>query len=195
MALGVVGSVLAGYALARISFWVLGRIQDPPSAVVLQFVTTFGVWLLAERLHLSAVITVVVYAITLAQFAPGVTAARLRLPTYAVWDAAVFILNVLAFVLIGLQLRPILGELDPNTRIAYLQIAGCVLAVVIGVRFLWIMTYASVARLKLRWFGAGRWPGKQPPTLERGCPCELVRHARHRHARGCVRAPAWLSVS
>jgi hypothetical protein len=76
---------------------------------VLQFAGTFGVWILAEHLRLSAIVTVVVYAVTVARDAPAWVPARQRVPSYAVWETLVFILNVLAFVLIGLQLRPILG--------------------------------------------------------------------------------------
>ncbi len=40
----------------------------------------------------------------------------MRLPTYAVWDTAVFALNILAFIFIGLQIRPILGNLSAAER-------------------------------------------------------------------------------
>jgi NhaP-type Na+/H+ or K+/H+ antiporter len=35
-----------------------------PSSIVMQFATHFGVWILAESLHLSAIVTLVVYGIT-----------------------------------------------------------------------------------------------------------------------------------
>ena len=41
-----------------------------PSAVLLQFIGTFGVWIVAERLHLSAILTVVLYGMTLGRLAP-----------------------------------------------------------------------------------------------------------------------------
>jgi monovalent cation/hydrogen antiporter len=36
-------------------------VRHVPTAIILQFVTTFGVWLLAEWLALSAVLTTVCY--------------------------------------------------------------------------------------------------------------------------------------
>ena len=93
------------------------RIEDAPSATILQFVSTFGVWMLAEHTGLSAIITMVVYAMTTARIAPRRTAARNRVSSYSVWETAVFVLNVLAFVLMGLQARPILGRLaDRNSE-------------------------------------------------------------------------------
>ena len=44
----------------------------------------------------------VVYAITLARAAPHRTPARNRISSYSVWETAVFVLNVLAVVLMGL---------------------------------------------------------------------------------------------
>jgi NhaP-type Na+/H+ or K+/H+ antiporter len=157
--------VVAGYLLARLYLAFQPRIRDPSSSTVLQFAGTFGVWILAEEIGLSAIVTVVVYGITLARDAPRMVPARQRVPSYAVWDTVVFVLNVLAFVLIGLQLRPILSGLEPAQRLEYLQIAGAVLATVVIVRFLWGFTYYGATRLKTRLFGPGHWPGKKPPAL------------------------------
>jgi monovalent cation/hydrogen antiporter len=162
--LAIVGSVVAGYLLARVFLRLAIAITDVPSSIVLQFASTFGVWILAEHLHLSAIVTVVVYAITVARDAPRLVPARNRIPSYAVWDLAVFVLNVLAFVLIGLQLRPILGPLGPQERAAYFEVATLVLGIVVAARFVWVFSYSAVARLKLRWFGAGEWPGTAKPT-------------------------------
>jgi CPA1 family monovalent cation:H+ antiporter len=167
-ALSVVGSVIAGYILARVSMHWLLRVGDVPSSIVLQFASTFGVWILADHLGLSAIITVVVYAVTIARDAPARTPARQRVPSYAVWETVVFILNVLAFVLIGLQVRPILAELTREQRNEYFVIGAAVLATVILVRIAWVMTYNRVAQIKLHFFGAGRWPGSARPNIRGG---------------------------
>ena len=74
--------------------------------------STFAVWIAAERIGLSGIITMVVYAIAVARTAPDRFPARLRIPSYAVWEVVVFVLNVLAFILVGLQLKPILQRLS-----------------------------------------------------------------------------------
>ena len=112
-------------------------------------------WILAEEVGLSPIVTLVVFAITAARITPHRTPAELRLPSYAVWETVVFVLNVLAFVLIGLQLRPIFEGLDPATRVYYLQIAGAVLGMVIVVRMAWVMMYNRAATWKHRFFGGG----------------------------------------
>lgn len=166
--LAIFGSVVAGFVFARAGSFVLSRIEAVASAVVMQFVTTFGVWIASDRLGLSPIVTVVVHAITAARYAPSRTPARIRVPSYAVWDTVVFIVNVLAFVLIGLQLRPIVADLTPVQRVTYLQVAGLVLGVVIAIRMLWVMSYNAGARWLFRRYGPTRWPGKRPPTAAGG---------------------------
>ena len=106
--LAVVGSLVAGPALGWLTLQMLDRVRHVPTAIILQFVTTFGVWIFAEEVGLSGVLTVVCYAIAVAQTAPARTPARIRIPTYAVWETVIFALNILAFIFIGLQIRPIL---------------------------------------------------------------------------------------
>ena len=105
--LAVAGSLVAGPALGWVAIRFLAPVQHVPTAIILQFVSTFGVWILAERLHLSGVLTMVCYAMTVARSAPERIPARTRIPTYAVWETAIFALNILAFIFIGLQIRPI----------------------------------------------------------------------------------------
>jgi Na+/H+ antiporter len=140
------GSILLGALLSRVALALLGRVQDVATTVIVQFVSTFAIWLLAERLGLSGIITMVVFAILVARVAPGETPARLRIPSYAVWEVTVFVLNVLAFILVGLQLKPILHRLPRPQLATYLITAAAVCAAVVLVRIAWVMAYALVGR-------------------------------------------------
>jgi CPA1 family monovalent cation:H+ antiporter len=133
------GSVLLGLVLSRITLLVNTRIHDVATSVIVQFVGTFGVWLLAEAAHLSGILTMVVYAMAVAREAPTLIPARIRIPSYAVWEVAVFVLNVLAFILVGLQLKPILADLGQAEVVTYLGTAAVVCLVVMVVRMLWVM--------------------------------------------------------
>src|SRR5829696_4473746 len=97
------GSVALALALSRLTLLVSARITDVATAVVFQFCSTFLVWILAENLHLSGIITMVVFAMAASRRAPEIMPARIRIPTWAVWEVAVFVLNVLAFILVGFQ--------------------------------------------------------------------------------------------
>jgi NhaP-type Na+/H+ or K+/H+ antiporter len=166
--LAIVGSVVAGYVCGRLILIVIGRVHEVSSSIVLQFVFTFGIWIAADRAGLSAIVTLVVHAITVARYSPATTPARLRVPSYAVWDTVVYVVNVLAFVLIGLQLRPVLADLGAAQRMEYLRVAGLVLLTVVAIRIVWVMTYNLTAHWKIRRFGLGRWPGGPPPRAASG---------------------------
>ena len=166
--LAVVGSVIAGPSLGWVTLRLLARIEHVPTAIILQFVTTFAVWIFAETIGLSGVLTMVCYATTVAQTAPERIPARIRIPTYAVWETVVFALNILAFIFIGLQIRPIVDGLNPSERSQYLTVAGAILVTVIVVRLAWHMSFNAVIRWRDRRFGFNPPRPMLRPTVASG---------------------------
>ena len=163
MMLGITaGSILLGIVLARVVVRLLAGVEDVATAVILQFVSTFGVWLLAERLYLSGILTTVAFAMAASRWAADVTPARIRIPSYAVWEVAVFVLNVLAFILVGFQLKSITARLDRFTLMEYLGIAAVVCATTILARIAWVTGVAAVSRWRCRPQGDSR-----PPAVDR----------------------------
>ncbi|MER9682050.1 cation:proton antiporter [Mesorhizobium sp. M0184] len=164
--LSTVGSLAAGYVLGRLSLAILGRIDDPASGTVVQFASTFGVWILADRIGLSAIITIVVYAMTIARTSPRRMPARNRVSSYSVWETAVFVLNVLAFVLMGLQARSIVGRLAEQGQSEAFVFALAVLAVVIVSRLVWVLGCGAILRALARLGDEDR--RKDAPTFRGG---------------------------
>lgn len=163
----VIGSVLVGWMLGRLIGRLIGLFSDAPSSVIFQFVTTFAVWLAAEHLGLSGVVTIVVMAVTVAQDSAARMPAQLRVPTYAIWQSATVVLNVMAFTLIGLQIGPIL-DATGGQGIPYVLGALKLLAVVVVVRLLWVLTHYALVQLWDRLFGAAPSSPQvlKPPTLK-----------------------------
>jgi CPA1 family monovalent cation:H+ antiporter len=161
------GGIFLGHMLARLYLTLTRPVQEIPTSILLQFIGTFAVWLLAEALDLSAILTVIAYAMTLARHG-GPIGARHRISSYAVWDVVVFVMNVLAFVLIGLQLQMILRRpLGPDWYI-YLVSALAVCATVILVRMVWVNSYHFLVRWRLRLTGPGPWTKRTMPTAGGG---------------------------
>jgi CPA1 family monovalent cation:H+ antiporter len=104
---------------------------------------------------------------TIARQAPSRMDAQRRIASYAVWDVAVFVLNVLAFVLIGLQMKGIHSRLAGEWGL-YFGVATAVCAAVILVRIAWAMTYNFAIRWKIRRFGPGRGRRLMQPTVQSG---------------------------
>jgi CPA1 family monovalent cation:H+ antiporter len=146
----VLGSIALAVVLVRISLAVNARIEDVATAVVFQFCTAFGVWILAEQLHLSAIITLVVFAMLASRRAPEILPARMRIPAWAVWEVAVFVLNVLAFILVGFQLKSIAAGITPALGVRYAVVAAAVLLAVILARIMWVTGAAAFSRWRCR---------------------------------------------
>ncbi|HYZ83583.1 MAG TPA: sodium:proton antiporter, partial [Bryobacteraceae bacterium] len=153
------GSIVLGLLLSRPTLAVNARIHDVATAVVFQFCTTFGVWLVAERLGLSGIITMVVYAMAASRRVPEFMPARIRIPSWAVWEVAVFVLNVLAFILVGFQLRSITERVTGATGERYAVVAAVVCIVVILARIVWVTGAAAISRWRCR----PRSDGRQAP--------------------------------
>jgi monovalent cation/hydrogen antiporter len=166
--LAIAGSVVAGPALGWLTLRMMDRVQHVPTAIILQFASTFGVWIIAEHIGLSGVLTMVCYAIAVAQSAPERIPARIRVPTYAVWETIVFALNILAFIFIGLQIGPILESLEVADRGRYFAVAGTVLLTVIVVRLVWHMSFNTVVRWRHRRFGFHPPRPMLRPTIRSG---------------------------
>jgi NhaP-type Na+/H+ or K+/H+ antiporter len=122
-------------------------LRDVPISLIVQFASTFGVWIAAEAIGLSGILTLVAFAMTMARHTGPQLPARMRIPIFAVWETVVFVLNAFAFVLIGMQLRPIWERLDAGgARTDSLVTAAVVLGVTIAARFAWVMSYNALRR-------------------------------------------------
>ena len=145
--LTVFGSLAAGVGCAYALRPLTSGLRDVPISLIVQFAVTFGVWIAAEAIGLSGILTLVAYAMTVARRGGPQMPAHMRVPIFAVWETVVFVLNAFAFVLIGMQLRPIWQRLDAGgARTDALVTAAVVLCVTIAARFAWVMSYNALMR-------------------------------------------------
>jgi Na+/H+ antiporter len=145
--IAVPGGALLGVFAGILGMHALKRTAGTLSLIIIQFLVTFGTWILAERLQFSPIVAVVALAAVIARYMPSRTSPSDRVNSNAVWATVVFVLNVLAFQLMGLQARAILDQLRGADLRHALAFAGIVLGIVIGVRFAWVMLYGTVMRL------------------------------------------------
>ena len=145
--LTVFGSLAAGMACAYALRPLTSGLHDVAISLIAQFACTFGVWIAAEAIGLSGILTLVAYAMTVARRGGAQMPAHMRVPIFAVWETVVFVLNAFAFVLIGMQLRPIWERLQgTGARADALGTAAVVLVVTIAARFAWVMSYGALRR-------------------------------------------------
>jgi CPA1 family monovalent cation:H+ antiporter len=125
---------------------VFRHLEDTLLDILVTFLAGFGAYLLAEHVHASGVLAAVACGLVLGRQQHAAFTARTRVEAAAVWDFVEFVLTALVFVLIGLQLRDLLGRLDAydSWRLAGL---GCaVSATLIASRFGWVFVTTWLPR-------------------------------------------------
>jgi len=134
-------SIAFGVILGRIYMVIAPRLAGTLGGTLFEFVAVFGTWIIAERLHLSAILVVVSLAMTIAHYMLARQPPRTRLHSYSVWQTSVFLLNVLVFLLMGLQARAIVLDLDPQQLWFAIGFAAAVFLTVVVVRLLEVFAY------------------------------------------------------
>ena len=148
---GFVGVSAGGVACGLIVGWVVvqveKRLSDPPVAVLVSLLAPFAAWIPAELLQVSGVLSVVTAGIVLGRAAPRILTSDTRVLASGVWQMVIFVLNGLVFILIGLQLPTILGELRATWTPSQLAIlAAAVSLTVIVVRMIWVFPATYLPR-------------------------------------------------
>lgn len=146
---GAVVGVLIGWAAVQLR----KRLLDPVLDTAWSFVVPFVAYIPAEAIHGSGVLAVVISALILGQQTPRLLSGPSRLASRLNWRTIQFLLENLVFLLIGLQLRRILAEVADSdlSGLAIAGICGCVLAVTIVSRILWVFGSALARRVLRSW--------------------------------------------
>ena len=142
-----VGGIVIGYAVGWLATWVRKHLDDLAVDTLVSLLVPFVAYLPAEWAHVSGVLATVTAGLYVGRQLPRVTSSEQRLRLFAVWDALVFLLNGIVFILIGLQLPGILASIrdDPSMTVVRLTMYTLVIALVtIGVRFAWVYIAALV---------------------------------------------------
>ena len=130
---GIVVGLVLGVGIHRLRM----RLRDPLVESTLSLLTPFAAYLAADSLHVSGVLAVVVTGLYLGHHA-GQAHFATRLQDMAVWRVTTFVLESVAFALIGLQLRPVLQDVGAQNPARLAAEAAIVLGAVIVSRIVWV---------------------------------------------------------
>ncbi|MEW1588232.1 Na+/H+ antiporter [Micromonospora vinacea] len=145
-----VGGLVAGLLVGAVVVLIRKRLDDPLREGALSVLTPFGAFLLADSVHASGVLAVVVAGLVLAYAGPRVIRARSRVLAYAFWDLTTFLINGGLFVLLGTQIPRAVRSITSTSPERALLIVLVVTLVVIGTRLLFVYLTAQSARLRRR---------------------------------------------
>ena len=146
LALNIVGGVAVGLAAGYVIRRIRRVLDNPPLEVTLAFLTGYFTFLPASALGVSGVLAVVTAGVYMGWYTPELTNVQTRLQGQAFWEILTFLLNVLLFGLVGLQLRPIIDALSGSGDWALLGEAVVIVVAVIVLRILWVFPATYLPR-------------------------------------------------
>ncbi len=151
----IVGGIGIGLLIGVVVSWMERYIDDGPVELVVTLVVPYGAYLAAERAKASGVLAVVACGIYMSRKSTQFFSPAARLQVNGAWDALVFMLNGLVFVLIGLQLPYVLSGIHGRYGTGTLIFYGAMFsAVLIGLRMIWVYPAMKIASyVERRWLG------------------------------------------
>ncbi|HEX7740291.1 MAG TPA: Na+/H+ antiporter [Marmoricola sp.] len=143
-----IGGVLAGLIVFVVVAKIRKHLTDPPVLdTAISLVIPFVAYVLAESVHASGVLGVVVAGLLLGHEAPILQTAQSRIAERTNWRTIAFLLENAVFLLIGLQAQWILDDVRHSSLGAgrIVSVCAATLVAVIVLRIVWV--FASRALL------------------------------------------------
>lgn len=129
------GGFLVGFVMSKILAFILKRVQKKPEVTIsFMLLMPFVTYLVAEHLHVSGVIAVVILGLAISRFSKKIFPESLKNQSKGLWDVIIFLLNGLIFILIGLNFRYILKDIDTEMILPYIGYAAIITIVALLVR-------------------------------------------------------------
>ncbi|MDP5227937.1 MULTISPECIES: Na+/H+ antiporter [Arthrobacter] len=142
--LGIVLAVAIGVAMGYAAKFVTWLVTAGVARTAVSLVVPFASYILAEEVHASGVIAVVVVALEMKRHARPEDATE-RVSQAAFWDVVELLATGLAFGLVGLDIRQVIHQ-QGAAVFAMVPSAIAVCVVAIAVRFLWTWLYLGTRR-------------------------------------------------
>lgn len=142
--------VVVGLVIAQL-IYIIHRFLPTTSSIDagLTLMTPYFMYMAAEHFHYSGVMAVVVGGLFLSYRSHEILSNDSRIQSTGAWDTLVFVFNGLVFILIGLELPVIIGNLGDNTILEGIKYGVIISFLAIIVRILYVFLIAFVPT----WFG------------------------------------------
>lgn len=140
----VIGGIVAGLVLGTLVYLFEKAIDNPPIEITVSIIAPYLAYLSAEKIHASGILSAVACGLYLGWRSSIYFSSRTRLQSEAAWSTLTFILNGLAFLLVGLQLRFVMAGIH-HVHLSSLVVGAVVVVfVVIALRVVWVYLEAYI---------------------------------------------------
>jgi CPA1 family monovalent cation:H+ antiporter len=117
--LSYIGGAAAGVAVAGVAYLVMRRVRSTMNLNIALLLVPFTAFLLAELIHASGVLAVVVAGLIVAYIMPRISTAASRRQAQWTWPLGSFLLNGSLFVIMGFEVQAVAHEI-PGREIGWL---------------------------------------------------------------------------
>jgi len=121
--------------------------RDAMAETLLTLAAPYVAWLVAESLHVSAVLACVAGGVYLRRHFSSAVAPLSRLHNRSVWDLVVFVLNAAIFLMLGMQFRSLLADVPGGTMVGLVRDGVLIALVAIVVRLIWVPIATVLPRM------------------------------------------------
>jgi CPA1 family monovalent cation:H+ antiporter len=143
---GVLIGVVISWLVLRAIRWS----RDVTAETLLTLAAPYVAWLVAETLHVSAVLACVAGGVYLRRHLSSAVGPISRLQTRYGWELVLVVLNAAIFLVLGAQFRSLLAAVPPGSVGALVRAGVVIGAVAIVVRLAWVPVVTALPRLVSR---------------------------------------------
>ncbi|WP_364745972.1 cation:proton antiporter [Arthrobacter sp. LAR12-1-1.1] len=145
--LGAAIAVVLGIGMGWFTSLITRLVTSMVARSAVTLVVPFAAYILAEELHASGVIAVVVTALEIQRHSrPGDAAERVTRTAF--WDVVELLITGLAFGLVGLEVRQVIHE-EGSAVFGMIGTAAVVCVLVFAARFAWLAMMSGLSRARM----------------------------------------------
>ena len=134
--------IAIGVAIGWIGTRLLRLVETPVIENTVLLILPFAAYLPADKLDASGVLAVVATGLYFGRYGTRSLTAAARLQQRQIWELIVFLLTGLSFLLVGLELRPVLETLTSRSSGSLVVESLTVVGAVIALRMVWMFGVA-----------------------------------------------------
>ncbi len=143
----VVAGIAIGLIFGRTSIFLHSLMKDGAIEVLVALILPFLTYLVAESLHASGVLAVVAAGLIRSRHSSRAFSPQQRILALSLWDMIVFLVNTLAFILIGMQLKTIVSDLAGYSTLDLVRYGLVASLAAIVIRLVWVFPATYIPRL------------------------------------------------
>ncbi|PJN91749.1 Na+/H+ antiporter [Bacillus sp. mrc49] len=139
---GILIGLLLGYLIVKLRLFLrVQGLEEIPMSIVMEVITPFAIYMVAEEFHVSGILAVVAAGVIhgIERDRLQNTTTKLQIVSTNIWSVLGYLLNGLVFTLLGFMLPSVYREIESNlNRGSLFGISVLIVLLLLVIRFIWV---------------------------------------------------------